>query len=63
MNKLNDWIEYGRTDGIFGSKRKVRRWLNEARARVPVIDRVNFPDSGYDRRIVCRARVNNGNAT
>ena len=40
---LINWIEYGRSNREFHSKRIVRRWLNEARGRFPVIDRLNFP--------------------
>lgn len=39
MQHLADWINYGkRADS---SRRTVRRWLNEARGHVPIIDRVN----------------------
>lgn len=51
MDRLSDWIEYGRCSGIWGAKRKVRRWLNEARAHIPVIDRVNYPETGRDCRL------------
>jgi hypothetical protein len=46
-NRLSKWIEFGRDHDRFNTGRKVRRWLNEARGRCPVIDRVNFPN---DRR-------------
>lgn len=50
MARLNKWIEFGRAPHQYGQGRKVRRWLNEARGRTPIIDRVNFPDTGRDRR-------------
>lgn len=46
-NRLSKWVEFGRDHDRFNTGRKVRRWLNEARGRCPVIDRVNFPN---DRR-------------
>lgn len=56
MTQLADWIEYGRNDPHNLNKRMVRGWLTEARGHIPVIDRVKFPEAGYDRRI--RARAN-----
>jgi hypothetical protein len=41
MTRLADWIEYGRARD--NNKRTVRRWLNEARGRVPII---------FERRII-----------
>lgn len=44
MTTLSDWISYGLTDEHNRNKALVRRWLQEARERRPVIDRVNYPD-------------------
>lgn len=51
IGKLGDWIGYGRNTQEHKSKRTVRRWILEARGHVPVIDRVNYPDFDYNRRI------------
>ena len=51
MTTLMDWIEYGLTGEHYRNKAMVRRWLREARERIPVRDWVNYPDSGYDRRL------------
>lgn len=51
MTQLSDWIGYGQRDEHNLNKRKVRGWLREARGHVPIIDRVNYPDTGIDRRI------------
>lgn len=41
MERLADWIEYGRTGRVARNKAMVRRMLCAARDHVPVIDRVN----------------------
>lgn len=48
---LNKWIEFGRVSQTLVTLRNIRRWINEERGRVPVIDRVQFPDTGYNRRL------------
>jgi hypothetical protein len=39
MERLADWIEYGRDREHESNKRMVRRWLREARGHVPIIAR------------------------
>ena len=51
MTTLIDWIEFGLAGPHYRNKALVRRWLREARERRPVIDRVNYPETGYDRRL------------
>jgi len=43
MDRLADWIIYGRTDSVSRNKAAFRRLLCAARGHVPVIDRVNYP--------------------
>lgn len=50
MDMLNKWIEFGRPTGDYVNARNIRRWMNEERGRVPVIDRVNYPETGRDCR-------------
>jgi hypothetical protein len=56
MSTLADWIEYGLKTTHAGNKRMVRRWLAEHRDHKPVIDRVTYPETGIDRRIVIGGR-------
>lgn len=51
MNALTKWIEFGRAGGDIVSARNVRRWINQARDRLPMIDRVQFPETGNDQRL------------
>lgn len=51
MTELIDWAEYGRVDPVGRHKRMFRRWLNEERGHIPVIDRVTYPETGQDCRL------------
>jgi hypothetical protein len=51
MTELSDWIGYGMHDQHNSNKRLVRSWMLEARVHIPVIDRVKYPETGYDRRL------------
>lgn len=51
MTNLSSWIEYGLKGEHYRNKAMVRRWLREARERRPVIDRVNYPETGIDQRL------------
>jgi hypothetical protein len=51
---LIDWIEYGLQTDNARNKRLVRRWLLEAREHCAIIDRVTYPETGIDRRLIAR---------
>jgi hypothetical protein len=54
MTTLFDWVEYGLKTDNARNKRLVRRWLREARGHCAIIDRITYPETGIDRRLIVR---------
>lgn len=57
MTCLISWIEYGMTGQHYRNKAMVRRWMREAREHRPIIDRVTYPETGIDQRILIGRRA------